>query len=357
MSDTTGRFIPSLDGLRAVSVALVVASHLQLSGTAPAFMHEALRYMDGATGVRVFFVISGFLITSLLLAEQATGRASLGLFYLRRLVRLFPVQFIFVLTLGILALTTGLRMSACQYVTALTYTKNYGCGGWIDGHLWSLAVEEQFYLLWPFLLLRLPRKFAVGLALMFILVSPASRAVQYLLGSRGAFTWLTSNSDALMIGCLLAMTSQGLRGSISRWYPGVGRLLAVIVIITPTLLSSHLLLGALTVTIGPTAQAIAVAYLIASLTSERIGVSYHLLNLKSVRLVGVLSYSIYVWQQIFFSRPEVFGLDRAPWPLQYPFNLILALLTGVASYLLIEKPFSRLRHRLKAPDTGVVAAS
>lgn len=264
------------------------------------------------------------------------------------------MQFVFVLTLGVLTLTTGLRMSSCQFVTALTYTKNFGCAGWVDGHLWSLAVEEQFYLLWPFLLLRFPRKIAVGAALVFILVSPASRAVQYLLGSRNTFVWLTSNSDALMIGCLLAMLSPALTGSIARWRPTVGRLLAVIVLITPTVLSNHLLLGALTVTIGPTAQALAAAYLIVSLTSERTGISYYVLNLKAVRLIGVLSYSIYLWQQIFFSRPEVFGLAHAPWPLRFPFNMLLTGCAAVASYLIIEKPFSHLRHRLKSPGEVIV---
>lgn len=348
MTDQNERFIPSLDGLRAVSVALVVAAHLLYSGTAPEPLTGVLRYMDGAAGVRFFFVISGFLITSLLLAEQAKGKASLGRFYMRRFIRLFPVQFTFIAVLGALTLTTGLQMSGCQFVTALTYTKNYACRGWIDGHLWSLAVEEQFYLFWPLLLLRLPRRIAVAGALALIVISPASRALEYTLGARNTFFWLSSNSDALMIGCLLAFLKPETRSAVARWRPAIGRVLAAIALIVPTILANHLMLGALTVTVGPTAQALAAAYLICSLTAAPTGISYYVLNLKGVRFVGVLSYSIYVWQQIFFSRPDTFGLAEAPWPLRFPFNIILVAVTAVASYLLIEKPFLRLRYRLKS---------
>lgn len=356
MSANRERFIPSLDGLRAASVALVIAGHLKLSGSAPDYVSASLRYVDAATGVRVFFVISGFLITTLLLAERAKGQASLRRFYLRRFVRLFPVQFAFVVTLGCLTLTTGLRMSECQFVTAITYTKNYACAGWIDGHLWSLAVEEQFYLLWPFLLLRLPRKVAIHAAFVLIAVSPASRAIEYLFGARNTFIWLTSNSDALMIGCLLAMLPAGVTTAIVSRRPALGRSVAVAALVIPTIFAEHLWFAVLTVTITPTLQALAAAYLIASLTSVRSGVAYRALNLRGVQFVGILSYSIYVWQQIFFSRPQVFGLAAATWPLRFPINIALALLTAAASYALIEKTFDRLRRRLRSPSSTSVGS-
>ena len=80
-------------------------------------------------------------------------------------------------------------MTGCQFFTALTYTKNYGCGAWIDGHLWALSVEEQFYLLWPIVLIRAPRRIAVIGAFGLIALSPVSRAAEYVLGGR-SFFWL-----------------------------------------------------------------------------------------------------------------------------------------------------------------------
>src|SRR3954470_16220242 len=149
--------LPSLDGLRALSVAMVVGGHLAYTGTAPAAFKTVLLFSDGALGVRFFFVISGFIISTLLINEGANGSIpSLKRFYLRRFIRLVPVQIVFLAALLLLTLYGTLNINSCQFLTSLTYTKNYGCSSWIDGHLWSLSVEEQFYILWPFILLYLP---------------------------------------------------------------------------------------------------------------------------------------------------------------------------------------------------------
>jgi peptidoglycan/LPS O-acetylase OafA/YrhL len=140
--------IPSLDGLRAVSIILVIASHA-IQGT-HSFVFR-LFFLHSDLGVRVFFIISGFLITSLLLRERAeTGRISLPLFYIRRTLRILPP---FVLFVGVVAIFNAfgiIQVPPGNWIYALTYTMNFDTHApWVLGHLWSLSVEEQFYLLWP----------------------------------------------------------------------------------------------------------------------------------------------------------------------------------------------------------------
>lgn len=350
-------YLPSLDGLRAISIILVVLGH-SLSFTAPAPWRQFAPFFDGAVGVRIFFVISGFLITNLLLAEKTPGDGvSLRGFYIRRTLRLAPVQLCFIAMLFVLTKTTDLTVSPCQFATALTYTKNYACGRWVDGHLCSLSVEEQFYLLWPTLLLFLPRRWAITFICFFIFFAPISRAIEYHFGNR-TFSWLTSNADALLIGCMatLALRSSQRLPQALAWRPALMRTLAVAVIITPTLLSHYLLVGWFTVMFGPMLQALSTGYLILSLVEHRQGLSYRILNAFPLSFIGRMSYSLYVWQQPFFASAATYGFSQAA-ALQFPLNILLAFVAGTASYFLIERPMARLRARfrpiaLEAPETA-----
>lgn len=138
--------IPSLDGLRAISILFVVFGHLGGTRNAPEIITFLERYAN--FGVRVFFIISGYLITTLLLREHAkTSTISLREFYIRRVYRIFSAAYAF----AIVALVVfASQMRFRDVLTALTYTVNYNSSPpWPIGHLWSLAVEEQFYILWP----------------------------------------------------------------------------------------------------------------------------------------------------------------------------------------------------------------
>lgn len=351
MRDGHREYMPSLDGLRALSIVLVVLGHA-LYFTAPAALRPASAVFDGTLGVRIFFVISGFLITTLLLKEQDAGAISLKRFYIRRTLRLAPVQLAYIALLFLLTQLTRLEVSACQFATALTYTKNYGCSAWIDAHLWSLSVEEQFYLLWPAVLVFLPRRGAFLAMAGLIVLAPLSRGFEYHLGHR-IFTWLSSNADILMIGFAAALAYHaGVLRRLMSFRPTAMRLAALALFATPPLLSAHLMLAALTVTVGPTLEAMAAAYLICSYIMVRRGAGYRLLNLPAVSFLGRMSYSLYVWQQLFFENPSGYGLSSAL-PLQFPFNVGFALLAGVASYRLIELPMTRLRARFRTPATAL----
>jgi peptidoglycan/LPS O-acetylase OafA/YrhL len=337
--------LPSLNGFRALSVLSVLISHCAITHG-----WSSVWFVHGDVGVRCFFVISGFLITHLLLVERReTGAISLSMFYARRALRILPVFFAFMIAITVLAWLTAHPISGCQYLTALTFTKNFGCRyGWIDTHLWSLSVEEQFYLLWPWLMARRPLRDVLAVALVLIIAGPIGRSVFYLLhdfDSRAIST--VTNADMIMIGCVCAIFVSSRRDLFMRmlqWRPAGMRFFALLALIAPTVLSINLPLGRFTVPFGATTEATAVAYLLCSYAFVPKGVMFYVLNWRPLVYLGAISYGVYVWQQPFFSP-----ITRLP---------IIVTLGGILSvaalsYYLLEKPLMTLRSRLRASRTGL----
>jgi peptidoglycan/LPS O-acetylase OafA/YrhL len=147
------RYIPSLDGLRALSVVLVIVLHTLWAEAWIHPMHEWYLVLgNGGMGVSIFFVISGYLISTLLLREwEKKGTISLKSFYLRRAFRILPPLYVYILFLVVLGATGHLPgMNFREFITAVTFTRNYVPSGlWAMEHLWSICLEEQFYLIWP----------------------------------------------------------------------------------------------------------------------------------------------------------------------------------------------------------------
>ena len=139
--------IPSLDGLRAISIGLVLLGHATRFGLGHSFLFR-LAVAHAVLGVDVFFVISGYLITTLLLEEKIKfGTISLRLFYLRRALRILPAFLVFVGTLFVLSALGYIDIPSRLWIFVLTYTSNFTPRVWDVGHLWSLSVEEHFYFL------------------------------------------------------------------------------------------------------------------------------------------------------------------------------------------------------------------
>jgi peptidoglycan/LPS O-acetylase OafA/YrhL len=143
--------LPSLDGWRAISIILVLGAHSSVAFGFPKSLDSLFNWsFDGRLGVRFFFVISGFLITWLMLVEKAkTGRVNLRHFYVRRALRILPVYAAFLATLGLIQINSSYHQNAVQWIGNLTFITDFAVAQWTNGHLWSLAVEEQFYVLWP----------------------------------------------------------------------------------------------------------------------------------------------------------------------------------------------------------------
>ena len=316
--------IPSLDGLRAISISLVVLSHLIR------WKHVSLGLVGtyGALGVHVFFVLSGYLITNLLLREyERTSTISLREFYIRRAFRIFPAAFVF---LSVVVVLYWHEMRWYHVVAALFYVANMDIARpWIFGHLWSLSIEEQFYLLWPLTLKKWQRHKTATLLCVF-LATPVFRTALFafkvhngLIGSLPVF------ADQLAIGCLLAVFAPRLPRIRGAW--ALLMLLAMIFIpwfpsisATRTLFMLFVLQPLLNVSV-------------AGVVLHVIQVPYRALNWAPVAWLGKVSYSLYLWQEVFCSNPAL---------RQGYFLALLALGAACLSYYLVEQPMLRLREKL-----------
>ena len=334
--------MPSLSGLRAISIAFVILGHL--SGTS-GFRNLNLGIGDYAHfGVVVFFVISGFLITSLLISEyEEKGRVSLKLFYARRALRIFPASYAYILCMLLLSLAGGLHLAARDLWHAVTYTVNYQPGAaWQFAHLWSLSVEEQFYLLWPFAFVALGLRRASWGAAGVILLAPVARAASwYFLRSTqyGDLEMFPMVADSLAMGCLLARLRYWLEAQA--WYRQLFRPVYSFGLLALVLLTNREMGYTIVKVFGTSVVNLGLAILIhrsVYLSEDRVG---RFLNWKSIEFVGVLSYSLYLWQQLFLNR------ESTAWMNAFPQNLMFAVAAALASYLLLEKPLLRLRHRLR----------
>jgi peptidoglycan/LPS O-acetylase OafA/YrhL len=341
--------IPSLDGLRAISIVLVVISHAARTRGFPSLGRMAwLTEKCGEFGVIIFFVISGFLITSLLLREiAANGRISLRDFYLRRSCRIFPVYFVYLAVILMLAALGFVVLRPNDALFALTLTMNYHYDrSWITGHAWSLSVEEQFYLLWPAVMAFGGPRRRAQIAFAVLLIAPVARVVSSMLQRHlgyyvGVGQTFPTVADALAVGCLLALWRDRLdrfdRYNAflrSRWFALVPLTAAMAMLGTRVVAFDH--------TIAHTIINVAVCITLDRCVRLPGGVLIRLLNSRAAVLLGMLSYSIYIWQQPFLS-PE----NTSP-ILGFPFNLCFVFPVAAASYVLIEKPFVKLRLRLQA---------
>lgn len=327
----------SLDGLRAFSILLVVVGHIAGTVNAPALLMPL--HNLGNFGVKIFFVISGFLITFLLLDElRRNGSISMRGFYWRRIFRIFPA-FYFYLVLVLLANSLGyLELYPGDALHAATFTMNYHHErAWALNHTWSLAVEEQFYLLWPLILALLGVRRALVCAALLVVAGPFIRAAMWYLLDADASAMtreFQAVGDALATGCLLAVLHH--RGySIPRWLRSHWfAWVATTLFIVPAVL--YKLEPALFYILGQSyVNVIAAVIIWRCITVDR-GIIHWLLNLSPVVWLGTLSYSLYLWQEPFLNSWS------SAWFAAWPVNLVLAFACAMISFYLVEKPFLKL---------------
>lgn len=344
--------LPSLDGLRAVSIAFVVAGHI-LGAALSAAGNGNARYWEiianGSLGVFIFFVISGYIITLLLLNEFESTRAiDLGRFYGRRAFRILPPLYFYILFLFATAGLTGISITLGQAVSSAAFVQNMSpwADGWVLEHTWSLSVEEQFYLLWPIGLLltmrRSGRTAAIKLATALIIAAPLFRLTLFGL-FHGTFiekhvtSLLPARMDALMFGCVTALASG------SEWFEFLYRQISRIWWYLPiqvVLISGFLGVrygNYYTLSVGQTLDGVCVAaFLVWCLRNSQSMVG-RALNSWPVVHVGIISYDIYIWQTYFLHAANQTVFGRLPW------SLFAILCISEFSYFVIEGASRKLR--------------
>lgn len=351
------RQIPSLDGLRALSVALVVALHtLQRYSLTHSVPWEVYVLCNGSMGVFIFFVISGYLITTLLLRERdKTSTISLKSFYVRRAFRILPPLYLYIFFLTVLWRTGHLPgMNRLELITALTFTRNYVpyISLWAMEHFWSLCIEEQFYLIWPTLIVfcmvrrkeREGRRIATRIAFAVILAEPIIRVLsfRYLhnFHNPGAFHM---QADGLMFGALGAL-QQG-HARFEQLYERVTRLpwlLPVLLFFVSGALGSRME-NYWNMPVGMTINGFLILMWLLWLVRNPTSISGRIFNQPVVAWVGRLSYSLYIWQTFFLHHLNVEVFGHNGWWNTFPTSWLCILAVAVLSYYCIEQPALRLR--------------
>jgi peptidoglycan/LPS O-acetylase OafA/YrhL len=336
------RYYPQLDGLRAVALLCVLIEH-ELTRT---LRIPGWEYF-GSLGVMIFFVLSGFLITGLLSKEKINTKSiDLKSFYLRRVLRIFPAFFVLIavvsilVSLGLITDTSWLTILIC-----CLYLRNiWGDGGTL-GHTWSLSLEEQFYLFWPPILKRLGEQKALWFTTIATAFITLWRIIVLFMHPEYNPPFIVRPDmrfDSMLIGCCIAL-------HLSQYPLNFSILKKVALFSHPVWTAPALILWTLFGDKLPyggllycTVQMLLAAALLLNLVVIDKSIFSTALSHPWLVYIGKLSYSIYLWQQIFvFSKDPTWG-----WVRVFPMDLVFSIAAGVTSYYLIERPFLKLKDSL-----------
>jgi peptidoglycan/LPS O-acetylase OafA/YrhL len=310
----------------------------------------------GMKGVSLFFAISGFLICSRLLEERRErGFISIREFYIRRAWRILPPALLYLAVIAALAGLGIIAVSMREWVAALTFWRDYGLSsayGWFTAHYWSLSVEEKFYLLWPALLVFAGSRRAFKLGLSIAAAVGVWRIVDghWLITERAfglplsslAFRWDT-RLDALLYGSLLAIVLD----NPERRAWAAAHCNQALQLLGLGVVAAVIASGRSMPHLSPILEGIALPLMIGSTVLAPRTLLGRLLESPAFVWVGRLSYSIYLWQQLFLSEADhPFGLLH--WG---PLALSCIIACAVISYYAVERPAIRLGHRLAPPVT------
>jgi peptidoglycan/LPS O-acetylase OafA/YrhL len=298
--------------------------------------------------------------------RDATDSFSLLNFYIRRCLRILPVFWLLILTVSALKSVQFISISWLDILRALTFTHNYPLSlrypqsidyAWWLHHTWSLSLEEQFYLIWPSLFAFLPRRVAPRLAAALALSGPILRILDYYLLPSfrglepGAFQ---TRIDILMAGCAAAFLLESpvwrqRIGNLRSW-PILAATSFILFLAEPILdlrFATDPLVRTITHLTFPTIEAVTITLTVLVLVAGKRGVMFKVVNLRAVQHLGILSYSLYIWQQLFlvpsFGTLTIGALWR--WPLLI--RLLLLYLAALCSFNFLERPLVRLRSRFR----------
>lgn len=356
----SSNYIPTLDGWRAIAILGVIFYHDLLQRVGPlstSFLHK-----HGNMGVDLFFAISGLLIVTRLLNEESTyGTVPIRNFYVRRAFRILPAALLYLGTIAILHTGWSIPSSRGELMAAALFVRNYWVqhhhelNDWFTGHFWSLAIEEQFYLVIPTVLLIVKKSrtriIAIGCATVAFFVW--SLIAPRVLPSVYDNAWSGARTEVHVHGILAAVLLALLLRvpAVRQWFKRV--------------LNPYATVGAI-VLIGLVFHALSMkgftrllpllfpALILSTVLQEKTAFS-RILEWPPLRLIGRMSYSIYLWQQLFF-MPETISTWHFPWMDSFPLSFLGAGVCAAGSYYLVEKPLIKLGRQFVS-DTSTLSRS
>lgn len=348
------RYVPELDGMRGFAILAVM------------LFHAGVPFLNGGfIGVDIFFVLSGFLITSLIINEyDATSRLNLKNFYVRRLLRLGPALLVLLLIFSFLSVVflskDKAQANLVDSLISLFYMSNWARAFSIHppdylGHTWSLSIEEQFYILWPPTLLALLRTFDNRWIIAFVafLIAMSSWMLRIYLIHFGVsferlYNGLDTRADTLMIGCVLGIIlSAGLLSNrvqliLSKWISmlsPVAILSLILISLNMTWKNNQLYFWVFF------AVEILTATLILHLFINRNSVIHKIFSMRCIVWIGSISYGLYLWHypifvamvRLKFSRLEVIT-----------YGFIMTFVVSTLSFYILEKPVLKFKRQYYA---------
>ena len=262
------------------------------------------------------------------------------LFYARRALRLYPAFFLLVFFLMVMQRMGLIALHPGDLLAAFTYTVNFRMNNsWYIGHLWSLSVEEQFYLMWPIVLALGGRKGAGKQAGTVVLLAPVARIITARLGLPGAISPCVA--DSLACGCLVAICSNDLE----QWPLYTARMWASKYFLpAPPSLVLFACNWSRKYTMGTTLGLSVINLLLAIVVHRCVALrskTAAFLSFRPLVWFGLLSYSLYLWQQFFLNGHSTWVICH------FPFNLLLAVLAAITSYYCVERPLNDFRRKLR----------
>lgn len=334
---------PSLNGLRGISILMVVFDHFNDLYN---WHFKNMAYL-GALGVNVFFVISGFLITTLCIKEKVlTGTISLKNFYIRRVFRILPVAYLYIVVIAIVNFAFHLHMSVMSFIAAVFFLANISYFrktqfDWNLAHYWSLSVEEQFYILFPIFIKRRFGFFVcIALAIPFAIpfISYLQTVIPILnFGLLSSAIRYLNKFQGIAIGCLFSIL-------MFKGYLKFGKLNLAVTLISILMIvyigydsTENLRASFFNLIVS-----IFTGFIVVNNIAYNNNTIYKFLNIKLLSWIGILSYSIYIWQQMFLSNDSRFPLDR------YPLNLLFVIVIPILSYYCYEQYFLKLKVKFSA---------
>jgi peptidoglycan/LPS O-acetylase OafA/YrhL len=351
------KYIRGFDGLRAVSIILVLLTHLGIDKvvmSSPFFSRFYFLFFS-VTGVMIFFTISGFLITLLLLKEKkASGRIDFKNFLIRRFLRLFPLLFVFYIVIFVLMgfgiLERNYEALFLSFLYLYNFVPRYNYTGEL-AHTWSLGIEEQFYLFWPLIISFLKKyKNLVLFSLLLVSVSflwsvfypvlaLADDKIRFLNEGFYLERWFIPACLPIITGALTAIILLKKENALQKLFykTYIFLLLAFVVYFM------QLFIPGMPDQLVELFKPFGVAILLVWIYYNQASILVNILEFKPISFIGKISYGIYVYQGLFLRTGPGGELKIQ----HFPLNIILVFAMAILSYFLIEKPIMRFKNRFR----------